>query len=136
MAKDTTFIVEYYHNGQGYTESEAGDFYNFIDVATDPQLTALRDTSKSYQRPNSMRNYIYIRASQKEPFGLLYLTPAITSVFNLGDSSYNITPEVAYSGVTNLELRFRLNILFGDDGSEYGEKQNDYKAEVRASYFF
>lgn len=133
---DMTFIVEYYHNGLGYTEDEAGDFYDFIDVATDPELAALRDTSRSYQRPNYMQDYIYLRASQKEPFGLLYLTPVVTSVFNLDDSSYNIIPEIVYTGVTNLELRFRLNILAGDDGTEYGEKQNHSKAEVRARYFF
>jgi hypothetical protein len=83
-----------------------------------------------------MRNYIYLRASQKEPFGVLYLTPAVTSVFNLDDSSYNVIPEVAYTGVTNLELRFRLSTLLGDDGTECGEKQNDSKVEVRARYYF
>ena len=136
-ATDTTFIVEYYHNGQGYTEAEAGDFYDFIDAETNPAvLETLRDTSRSYQRPNYMLNYIYLRASQKEPFGVLYLTPAVTSVFNLDDGSYNVIPEVAYTGVTNLELRFRLNMLSGDDGTVYGEKQNDWKAEIRARYFF
>ena len=133
---ETTLIIEYYHNGQGYTEDEAGDFYDFIDVATDPELAALRDTSRSYQRPNYMRNYFYLRASHKEQFGWLYVNPALTSVVNLDDGSYNIIPEVAYTGVTNLELRFRLNFLSGKDGTEYGEKQSDSKVEVRARYFF
>ena len=137
---ETTLIIEYYHNGQGYTESEAGDFYDFIDafidVGTDPELTALRDASRSYQRPNYMRDYFYLRASQKEPFGWLYFNPALTSVVNLNDGSYNVIPEVAYTGITNLELRFRLNMLSSDDRTEYGEKQNDWKAEVRTRYFF
>lgn len=133
---DTTFIVEYYHNGQGYTESEAENFYNFIEVATDPDLAVLRDTSKSYQQPNYMRNYMYLRASQKEPFGWLYFSPAITSVVNLDDASYNLIPEVAYTGITNLELRFRLNLLYGKNGTEYGEKQNESKVEIRARYSF
>lgn len=133
---ETTFILEYYHNGQGYTEGETGDFYDLIDAATDPQLAALRDTSRSYQRPNYMRNYFYLRASQKEPFGWLYINPALTSVVNLDDGSYNVIPEIAYTGVTNLDLRFRLNVLSGNDGTEYGEKQNDWKAEVRVRYFF
>ena len=133
---ETTLIIEYYHNGQGYTEDEAGDFYDFIDIATDPELAALRDISRPYQQPNYMRNYFYLRASQKEPFGWLYFNPALTSVVNLDDGSYNIIPEVAYTGVTNLELRFRLNMLLGDDGTEYGEKQSDWKAEVRTRYFF
>lgn len=133
---DTTFIVEYYHNGQGYTEDEAGDYYEFIGAATDPELAVLRDTSKPYQRPNYMRNYFYFRAGQKEPFGWLYINPALTSVVNLNDSSYNVIPEVAYTGITNLELRLRLNLLSGNDGTEYGEKQNDWKFETRVRYFF
>jgi hypothetical protein len=133
---DTTFIVEYYHNGQGYTEDEIGDFFDFIEVATAPELAALRDTSGSYQQPSSMQNYFYLRTSQKEPFGWLYFSPALTSMVNLDDGSYNIIPEVAYTGVTNLELRLRINMLSGNDGTEYGEKQSNSKIEVRARYFF
>ncbi len=59
-----------------------------------------------------------------------------TPVVNLDDGLYNVIPKVAYTGVTNLELRLRLNILAGDDGTEYGEKQNRSKVEVRARYFF
>ena len=128
--------MEYYHNGQGYTEEEAEDFYGYIDTASDPELEALRGASKPYQRPNFMRNYFYVRASQKEPFGMLYVTPAVTSIINLDDGSYNIIPEIAYAGITNLELRFRFNSLSGGDGTEYGEKLNDWKLEGRARYHF
>ena len=83
-----------------------------------------------------MRNYFYLRASQKEPFGWLYFSPALTSMINLDDGSYNIIPEMAYTGVTNLELRLRLNILSGNNGTEYGENQSDSKVEVRARYSF
>ena len=54
----------------------------------------------------------------------------------LGDTSYNVIPEVVYTGVTNLELRFRLNLLHGKDGTEYGEKQYESKFEIRARYSF
>lgn len=133
---ETTFIVEYYSNGQGYTEEEAQDYYDYVGTATDPELESLRETSKPYQRPNFMRDYLYLRASQKEPFGLLYITPAVTSILNVQDGSFNIIPEVSYTGITNLELRFRLNLLSGDNGSEYGEKPNDWKIESRARYYF
>ena len=122
--------------GQGYSVTEAGVYYDFIGIATNIQLDDLRDTSSSYQRPNFMRNYLYLRASQKEPFGWLYFTPALTTIVNLDDRSWNLIPEIAYTGITNLELRFRLNMLSGDAGTEYGEKQFDWKAEGRARYYF
>lgn len=133
---ETTFIIEYYRNGQGYTEEETETFFVLVEDATQTQLGELRDLSAPYQKPNFMRDYLYIRASQKEPFGWLYLTPAITSILNIDDGSYNVIPEILYTGVTNLELRFRLNLLAGEEGTEYGEKLNRWKVEGRARYFF
>ncbi len=133
---ETTFILEYYQNGEGYSKGEAESFFAFIDQATDTQLLNVQKSAKAYQKPNFMMNYLYLRASQKEPLGLLHLNPAMTTVVNLDDGSYNLTPEVVYTGVTNLELRFRFTLLSGHDGTEYGEKQIDSKIEVQARYSF
>ena len=133
---NTTFILEHYYNGEGYTEEEAEDFYHFVGASEDAQLTAARPDLAGYQLPNAMQNYVYLKASQKEPFGWLYLTPALFTMLNLDDGSYNLIPEVGYTGVENLELRFRLSVLYGCDGTEYGEKVNDLKMEFRARYFF
>ncbi|MDF1594082.1 MAG: hypothetical protein P1P89_21445 [Desulfobacterales bacterium] len=51
-----------------------------------------------------MRDYLYFRASIKEPFDLLYFTPAVTTIVNLNDQSLSVTPEVVYTAITNLEL--------------------------------
>ena len=67
---------------------------------------------------------------------MLYLIPAVTAVFNLDDRSRHIIPEIAYTGITDLELRMRFNLLSGDDRTEYGERQNDWKFEARARYYF
>ncbi len=83
-----------------------------------------------------MRDYLYFRASQKEPFGILYFTPGITSIVNLRDRSFLLTPEVQYSPVANLMLRFRTPLLIGGEGTEYGEKLADYRLELRLRYFF
>lgn len=135
-AAETTYIVEYYRNGQGYTEGEAEVFYTLVEGATETELAQLREISGPYQKPNFMRDYLYLRASQKEPFGWLYFTPALTSILNVNDGSFNLIPEIIYTGVTNLELRFRINLLAGDGGTEYGEKPNRWKTEARARYFF
>jgi len=41
-----------------------------------------------------------------------------------------------YTGIKNLDLRFKTSILRGDQYSEYGEKPYDYKVELRARYYF
>jgi hypothetical protein len=137
---DTTWFVEYYHNGAGYTEQQMELFHQLVDTAssTTPALAPLakQAASAGYLRPNPMKNYLYIRASNKEPFDTLYLTPSITAIINLDDHSWSLTPEIIYTKFKNIELRTRLTLLDDKVNSEYGEKQNDYKFEFRFRYSF
>ena len=89
-----------------------------------------------YGRLSPMDDYLQLRLSQKEPFDILYFTPAVTFMFNLDDQSYNITPELLYTGITNLELRLRAGFIRGSRDTEFGEKANDYRFEFRAGYYF
>ena len=142
--RDTTTIIEYYYNGAGYAESEMSDYFTFIHAAYDQfvatgdstQLARARNVQSAYVRPNPMRRYFYLRVSQKEPFDILYVTPALTVIANLDDSSYSATPELAYTGVTNLELRLRLFFLADERLTDFGEKQNNRRIELRARYYF
>lgn len=143
--KDTTYILEYYHNGTGFTAEEIRDYYSFIDKGYNTYLSsgsdtllkkALNITEGNYGRASFMRDYLYLRVSQKEPFDILYFTPAITGILNLNDRGFSISPELLYTGITNLEIRLRAAIVYGDRLSEYGEKLNDYMVEFRARYYF
>jgi hypothetical protein len=143
--QDTTYIIEYYHNGTGFTDEEMDDYFSFINQAyetfavsgNDSLLQkALNLTEGNYGRMNPMRDYLYLRISQKEPFDMLYFTPSITGIININDESFSLSPEFLYTGITNLELRLKTSFLSGQSDSEYGEKQNDYKAELRARYYF
>ncbi|MCK5193402.1 MAG: hypothetical protein KAQ71_06310, partial [Desulfobulbaceae bacterium] len=91
---------------------------------------------KSYSKRNPMRDYLYFRISQKEPFDILYFTPSITWIYNINDRSYSLSPELLYIGITNFELRLKVGFIVGDRQTEYGEKQNDYRAEFRVRYYF
>jgi hypothetical protein len=142
---DTTYILEYYRNGTGYTETEMRDFFSFIDDGYDAYVSTGNDAllkkvagaaSGNYGRPNPMRDYIYLRASRKEPFDILYFTPSITGIVNVNDKSFSLSPEVLYTGIKNLDLRFKTSILQGNRYGEYGEKQHDWKMELRARYYF
>jgi hypothetical protein len=142
--RDTTWIAEVYRNGAGYTEDEMRAYFSFAHSAYDQYLAtgnagALERAGAlqtSYGRPNPMRRYLYVRASQKEPFDILYLTPAVTAIVNLDDHSYSLGPELAYTGITNLELRLRLFALQGARLSEFGEKLNERRIEFRMRYYF
>jgi hypothetical protein len=142
---DTTYIFEYYHNGTGFTEEEVRDYFSFVDKGYDAFLKTGKDTllkraqkvtEGGYGRPNPMTDYLYLRISQKEPWDILYFTPAVTWIFNADDRSFSVSPELLYTGITNLELRLKGTFLVGDDFSEFGEKQNDYRIELRARYYF
>lgn len=93
-------------------------------------------TEKSYARPNSGQEYMYLRVSQKDPFDVLYWTPALTAIVNIEDRSYSLSPEVSYTGITNLDLRLKVMLLAGERLSEFGEKPYDYRVEMRARYYF
>ncbi len=133
---NTTFIVEYYYNGQGFTSDETRDMFAHLSDLDDQQLAAIRPRISGYQLPNFMRSYLYFKASQKEPFGWLYVTPSLYSIVNVDDGSFNLIPEAVYTGFENLELRMRTSLLFGGSGTEYGEKVNDWKLEFRGRYYF
>jgi hypothetical protein len=144
-ARETTYIFEYYYNGTGFSEAEMRDYFTSVDRGYDAFLTTGRDTALRgaqrltegrYGRSNPMKNYLYLRISQKDPFDILYFTPAITWIANIDDKSFTVSPELLYTGFTNIEMRLKGTFLFGDEFSEFGEKQNDYRIELRARYYF
>jgi hypothetical protein len=143
--KETTYILEYYGNGTGFTSSEMKDYFAFINEGYDLYVSsgndaslkkAAKSTAGNYGRPNAMREYFYFRASQKEPFDILYFTPSITGILNINDKSFSLSPEFLYSGMTNVEFRLKASFISGERFSDYGEKQNDYRVEFRARYYF
>jgi len=143
---DTTYIFEYYFQGTGYSSGEMSDYFKFIDEGYDifvssgdrmPLSKAVAVTQQGgYGRFTPERHYLYLRASQSEPFDILYFTPALTWICNLSDRSFSLTPELLYSPITNLELRLKTGFLVGTKDSEFAEKQNDYRIELRVRYYF
>ena len=144
-AQDTTFIFEYYHNGTGFMENEVKDYFSYINDGYQTYLNTGNDTAlqrattlteNNYGRINPMRDYLYLRIAQKEPFDILYFNPAVTMILNINDGSFNLSPEIVYTRITNLELRLKAGFIVGSTGTEYGEKAYDYRVELRAGYYF
>jgi hypothetical protein len=138
---ETTYILEYFSNGAGYSENELADYYQLVHTADETNNTALLDLArelgaKAYLRRNVGQQYLYLRVSHKEPFDFLYFTPAVTAITNLEDQSFSVAPEMIYTGFNNLEMRLKGTWLQGRKLTEFGEKQNDNRIEFRARYFF
>jgi hypothetical protein len=142
---DLTTIIEYYHNGMGFSVEEITNFYSAVrrgyDVYQATGNAALLGNvqqlaESGYGRANAMKHYLYVRFSQKEPFDILYVTPSLTGMMNTDDLSWSLTPEVLYNGITNWEFRLRAGIIAGARNSDFGEKLNDYRIELRVGYYF
>jgi hypothetical protein len=141
--RDSTCIVEYYHNGLGYDEQQIDDFYRFVNRAfgqpsagSNSIQNAINLYQAGYGRPNAMRNYLYAQVSQKEPSDILYFTPSLTTMVNLDDRSFQVTPELLYTGVKNLDVRLRYFALVGGSATEFGEKPNSRRLELRVRFYF
>jgi hypothetical protein len=141
----TTFILEYYRNGTGFSKAQMEDFFSFVNTGYDTYLSTGKATqiekasnllSGNYGKNSPMQDYVYLRISQDEPFGVLYWTPAISSVINLSDGSFQLIPELTCTRITNWEFRFRTYLLVGGTDTEFGNKQNDYRIEFRVRYYF
>jgi hypothetical protein len=144
-AFDLTTIIEYFHNGAGFSGNELENYFASVNRAynlyqTTGKVAALTSAKSlaegAYGRSSAGEDYVYVRFSQKEPFDILYFTPSLTWMMNLDDRSYSLTPELLYTGFTNWELRFRTAFLVGGQSTEFGEKQNDYRIEMRIGYYF
>ncbi len=142
---DITTIIEYYHNGAGFSESELERFYRLVDDANAQWLNTGADTlfqnaknisNMGYGSPQVGRNYLYLKINQKDPFDILYFTPGAIAIVNLDDQSFSISPEMLYTGFTNWEIRLRYTALGGDDFTEFHEKQYRNKIEFRVRYYF
>jgi len=142
---DVTYICEYQHNSIGMSQAELASFYDFTEAAVeefrrtgsgDALARARRLNRELYSSRPLGRNYLYLRASVKEPHDILYFTPAVTAQVNLDDGSSSLMPEVVYTGYENWDLRARLAVLGGGGRSEFGAKQNQARFELMARHYF
>jgi hypothetical protein len=143
--KDTTILLEYYWNEAGFSTRETEAYFSFVHDAYDfyrqtgnegPIQRAANFSQGLYGRFTPMQNYFYLRISQKEPLDILYFTPALTGIYNADDRSFSLSPELLYTGFTNLEMRLKGTFLSGNYLTEFGEKPYEYRIELRLRYFF
>ena len=83
-----------------------------------------------------MRDYLYVKASQPEPFSWLYTSISVFTIYNLSDNSFLISPQFGYKPFTNSEILLWPTLFFGDESSEHGSKQIEKRVEIWLRFFF
>jgi len=143
--KLTTYIFEYYRNEAGFTTTQTDGYFSYVDrayntYASTGNVAAIQKAANlaagNYGKISPMQDYLYLRISQDQPFGKLYYTPAISSIVDLDTRSLQLVPELVSTRYKNWELRGRVYLPIGGKHTEFGEKQNVYRAEVRVRRFF
>jgi len=144
-SSEVTIIAEYYHADTGLTPAAMREFFDFVtaaegDYAASGNANSLQQAATlaavGYGGPTPMRNYVYVRASKPDVFGVLYLTPAVYALLNVDDRSFSITQEIQYTLVTNVELRSQVSVIAGRRGTDFGERRADWRTELRLRYYF
>ncbi len=143
--RETTVILEYYRDETGYSRDEFERYIDFTRDAVekhdaggdDADVRRARSLRRdAYGAQNPMRNYLYARVSHPEPFDILYFTPALFTIVNLDDASFQVVPEMRYTGYRELELRLRAAFLSGSSQSEFGVRPTDQRVELRVRHYF
>lgn len=141
-AREVTWIGELYRNGSGRDRDQIESFHRLAERAFGTEGSAAEQAQarllaqSGYAGQNPGQRYAYLRASVKDPFDWLYLAPAVTAIVNLDDDSWQLTPELLYTGWQDIEVRLRIGLLFGGRYAEFGEKPARRRIELMLRRYF
>ena len=137
---NTTLIIEYLHNDAGLNTEQMVSFFDAVEFAISDNPDLLpgikQYQSESFISQFLMKDYLYAKVSQPEPFDILYFTPSVYILYNLNDNSEMIGGELSYSRFENLNLKLKYNLLFGELNSEFGGKISSDKLSLLIDYTF
>jgi hypothetical protein len=134
----TTVIAEYYHNGIALNKAEYASYIEFVQNGVDslnPEK-ALNYSRTYFRGANLMRDYLYLKITQPEPFNWLYFTPSMFTIYNLNDNSLLLAVSLSYKPFTNFEVMLWPTLLIGDEGTEFGSRQLDQRCELRMKVYY
>jgi hypothetical protein len=138
---NTTFILEYYHNNKGLSKNEFTDYLGFLHYSLNSDDPAVISQARLAvpvvsNSKTMMRDYLYLKISQPEPFDLVYSSISLFTIYNLADNSFLLSPQISYKPYTNFELLLWPFFMIGNEDSEYGTKQFRKKAEIWLRFYF
>lgn len=138
---NTTLIAEFYHNNIGLSANEfkyyLGYLRNSLESNNSVMINAARSNMSTVFRSKTlMRDYLYVKLMQPEPFSWLYSSISLFTIYNLSDHSCLISPQLSYKPYTNFEFLLWPFLFFGGDDTEYGSKQFERKVEIWLRFYF
>jgi len=138
---NTTLIAEYYHNNSGLSKSEFNSYTDYLRnsiKSNDSNLINLAKLNMStyFSSKTLMRDYLYLKITQPEPFNWLYSSVSMFAIYNLNDNSFLISPQLSYKPYTNFEVLLWPYLFFGGNETEYGNKQFQKKIEIWLRFYF
>ncbi len=138
---NTTLIVEYYHNNSGLSKNEFTSYVDYLQSSLESGIPAIINPAKfnmstTFRSKTLMRDYLYVKLIQPEPFSLLYSSISMFTIFNLADKSFLISPQLSYKPYTNFEVLLWPVFFFGNNHAEYGSKQFKRKVEIWMRFYF
>ncbi len=131
---EITLIAEVYHDSLGLSKSESSERYQ--QIAELPPLKAKPLLSQLQQKKTISQDYGYAKASIKEPFDWLYLTPSVAWLGNLSDHSQNVISQLSYAPGNNWSMLASWQHQSGDANTQYGENLVHDKLELKGDYTF
>ena len=138
---NTTLIAEYYHNNSGLSKNEFSAYQDWVETNLGSDLPELinatkHDMTTTFRTKTLMRDYLYVKLTQPEPFAWLYSSISLFSIYNLNDHSFLLSPRLSYKPYTNFEVLLWPMLFFGGNDTEYGGKQFKRKVEIWARFYF
>jgi hypothetical protein len=136
---NTTFILEYLHQGKGHSPEQMDAYYGVLAgaAANHPSARGIAPEAQSlYSGQYVMTDYVYVRATHPEPFTIVYFTPSVYALANLRDGSLMGGVELAYTRFNHVGFTARYVGFAGKSRSEYGAKLAQHRIEVRVKAVF
>ena len=138
---NTTLISEYYHNNSGMSKKEFSSYVSYLENSMESKTPELINSEKLnmstiFRSKTLMRDYLYVKLIQPEPFSWLYSSISMFTIFNLTDKSFLISPQLSYKPYTNFEVLLWPFLFFGSNDTEYGSKQFEKKIEIWMRFYF
>jgi hypothetical protein len=136
---NTTFILDYFHLGNGHSPGEMDAYYSAMKEATSgivSSRTAVQKAMTYYTGQFVMTDYLYCKASHPEPFTMVYFTPSVYTLVNINDRSLLSGVELSYTRFNHATFIARYMTFIGKNNTEYGEKMVRHRIEARTEFAF
>lgn len=146
---ENAFALEYFHNGEGYTDAQAEAWRRTLDrswsVATNPALAedVREPAAAAYAAAASIpyswglglrRNYLH--ASWSRGGATSTWTGALRAVVGLDDGGWALTPGVGWAPRGNVTLTVDAIVLLGPPDSEFRAAPLDAALQARLKVLF